>query len=83
MRRRESSDRKRKKKAQRRDVKVSRVGYTIKEFCEAHRISEPTYFRMQALGLGPRIMKALGRTIITNEAASDWRHARESAATGT
>jgi hypothetical protein len=51
--------------------------YSIREFCDAHRISIDHYFKLQREGLGPRIMKAGARTLISLEAAADWRHARE------
>jgi hypothetical protein len=56
------------------------LAYSIREFCEAHRISIDTYFRMQRLGLGPAIMKVGHRTLISAEAAAAWRRAREAAA---
>jgi len=28
--------------------------FTIAEFCRAHRISQSMYFKLRALGLGPR-----------------------------
>ncbi|MGY4286688.1 hypothetical protein ACVWXO_005908 [Bradyrhizobium sp. LM2.7] len=31
-----------------------RAAFTIKEFCEAHRISEAMYFKLCKVGLGPR-----------------------------
>ena len=64
-------------------VKVGRpiepMAYSIAEFCEAHGISVDHYFKLQREGLGPRIMKAGARTLISLEAAADWRRAREEA----
>jgi hypothetical protein len=51
--------------------------YSIREFCDAHRISIDHYFKLQREGLGPRIMKAGARTLISLEAAAEWRRARE------
>jgi hypothetical protein len=56
---------------------VERAAYTIPEFCEAHRISESFYFKIRALGLGPRESRTLEKVTITNEAAADWRASRE------
>jgi hypothetical protein len=55
---------------------VARAAYTIPEFCEAHRISESTYYNLKSKGLGPRELDA-GRKIITFEAAAEWRAADE------
>jgi hypothetical protein len=54
--------------------------FTIAEFCRAHRISQSMYFKLRALGLGPREMMVGTRKLISFEAAADWRKARETAA---
>jgi hypothetical protein len=54
--------------------------FTIKEFCEAHRISTAYYYIMKAQGFGPREMRVGSRRIISFEAAADWRRQREAAA---
>jgi hypothetical protein len=59
---------------------IERMTYSIPEFCEAHRISIDTYFRMQRAGTGPEIMKAGHRTLISVEAAAAWREAGRKAA---
>jgi hypothetical protein len=59
---------------------VPRAVYSIKEFCIAHRISEPMYFKLRNAGLGPREASAGDRIIITLEAARDWLHQCELAA---
>lgn len=53
--------------------------YAIPEFCIRHRISESFYHKLQSLGLGPKTMRLLGRTLITREAAAQWRAEREAA----
>lgn len=58
---------------------VPRAAFTIKEFCEAHRISEAMYFKLRAAGLGPREMRALRKVTISVEAAAHWRRERENA----
>lgn len=60
---------------------IEREAFTIREFCRAHRISEPLYFKMKKMGKGPREMHALGRVMISIEAAAEWRRAREEAST--
>src|SRR5215510_11506288 len=53
------------------------AAFSIREFCAAHRISQSMYFKMRNLGLGPREMAVGRRTLISIEAAADWRRERE------
>jgi hypothetical protein len=52
---------------------VPRAAYSIREFCVAHGISEPFYFRLKKLGLQPRETYVGRRVIISVEAAAEWR----------
>src|SRR6476660_5443305 len=52
---------------------------SIAGFCRAHGISVSMYFKMRAQGLGPREMIVGTRKLISQEAASEWRAAREAA----
>jgi hypothetical protein len=61
----------------RRIAPVQRAAYSIREFCEAHRLSESMYYKLREAGLGPREARALKKVIITFEAAADWRRERE------
>jgi hypothetical protein len=56
------------------------AAYSIRQFCRDHNISESMYFKMRAMGLGPREMAVGTRRLITKEAAAEWRKAREAAA---
>jgi hypothetical protein len=56
---------------------VPLAAYTIREFCEAHRISETMFFKLRNAGLGPREMRVLRKVIISIEAAAEWRRERE------
>jgi hypothetical protein len=58
---------------------VDRAAYTIDEFCEAHRISRRKYYDLVEQGIGPRIMRADSKVLISVEAAADWRAEREAA----
>jgi hypothetical protein len=50
---------------------------SIERFCQRHDISQPTYFKLRQLGLGPDEMR-FGRVVrISDEAARRWRAARE------
>ena len=63
-----------------RKVFVDQAAFTIAEFCKAHRISQSMYFKIRNLGLGPREMAVGSRRLISQEAAAEWRKAREAAA---
>lgn len=55
-----------------------RAAMTIVEFCEASGgISKAFFYKMVKEGTGPRLMKAGRRTLITAEAAAEWRRERE------
>ena len=54
---------------------------SIAEFCRRHNISPAFYFKLQQLGIGPRVMRIGRRILISNEAAAAWRREREAAAT--
>ena len=75
MRRKERLDHTKKRRL--RQVEVPPAVYSIRAFCLAHDISEMTYHRLRRQGLGPRTMKVLNRTIISHEAAAEWRRERE------
>jgi predicted DNA-binding transcriptional regulator AlpA len=56
------------------------AAYTIREFCQAHGISVPTYYELKKQNLGPAEMR-MGRIVrISREAAAVWRQARENPA---
>jgi predicted DNA-binding transcriptional regulator AlpA len=53
------------------------AAFTIREFCQTHGISVPTYYELKKHGLGPIEMR-MGRIIrISAESALAWRRARE------
>jgi hypothetical protein len=54
-----------------------RAAFTIKEFCEAHRLSEAMYYKIRTAGLGPREMRTFRKITISIEAAEQWRRERE------
>lgn len=56
------------------------AAYSIETFCRAHSISRSKLYAMLRAGEGPRLMKVGTRTLISVEAARDWRKARERAA---
>ena len=50
---------------------------TIAQFCTLYGISPSYYWKLQALGIGPRVLKLGGRRFITRQAANDWLRAME------
>jgi predicted DNA-binding transcriptional regulator AlpA len=56
-----------------------RLALNIREFCEAHGISEGLYYKLKKQGKGPREMKIGARTLITLESAAEFRRDRENA----
>jgi hypothetical protein len=58
---------------------LERAAYTIREFCDAHRISKSTFYNLRKQGLSPEEAHVRDRVIITMEAAARWRRARERA----
>jgi hypothetical protein len=56
--------------------------FTVDEFCRHHRICRGTFYNLIKHGRGPRIMKVGARTIVTDEAAADWRARMEAETVG-
>ena len=56
------------------------LAMSIHAFCVRHDISEDLFFKMQREGWGPRVMRVGTRRLISQEAAAEWRKAREAAA---
>ena len=54
--------------------------YSVDEFCSAHAISRAMFYKLRADGKAPRTMSVGSRTLISYEAASDWRRGCESTA---
>ena len=57
-----------------------RLALSIPEFCEAFGISEDFFYTLKRQGKAPRLMKVGARTLISLEAAADWRREREAIA---
>ena len=53
---------------------MNKPSYTVAEFCYAHgNISKSFLYKLINEGNGPRLMKIGRRTLISAEAAADWR----------
>ena len=55
--------------------------YTVPGFCREHHISRSYLYRLWNEGRGPRRTKVGRRTLISGEAAADWRRGREAETT--
>ena len=53
--------------------------YSVSDFCGAHGISRALLYKLLRDGRGPRIMKVGRRTLISREAAEEWRRRMETA----
>jgi predicted DNA-binding transcriptional regulator AlpA len=53
------------------------LAYSIRAFCRAHGISIPTYYELKKQKLGPKEMRLGASVRISQEAAAEWRKARE------
>lgn len=51
--------------------------YSIAQFCQRHGLSRGSYYNLRRKDLGPVEMHAMGRVLISKEAAEAWRRARE------
>jgi hypothetical protein len=58
-------------------IVADRKAYTVKEFCEAHRISRSGLYGLWRAGIGPRFISIGIKKLITIEAAAEWRRERE------
>ena len=56
--------------------------HDIATFCTANRISESYYYALKRAGRGPREIKLGKRVLISPQAESDWRAAREAESRG-
>ncbi len=58
---------------------MGKAAFSVAEFCREHAISRGLFYNMLRDGHGPRVIKAGRRTLISREAAEDWRRRMESA----
>jgi hypothetical protein len=53
--------------------------FSIPEFCRRNGFGPGLYFKIARDGRGPRVMRVGRRTLISREAAEEWRREREAA----
>ena len=51
--------------------------YSVTDFCREHSISRGLFYRLLREGSGPRVIKAGRRTLVSYEAAEEWRRRME------
>ena len=51
--------------------------YSVADFCRGHGISRGLFYRLLREGRGPNIIKAGRRTLISQDAAKEWRRRME------
>jgi predicted DNA-binding transcriptional regulator AlpA len=56
------------------------IVFSIATFCQAHKISRSFFYELLHRGCGPRLMKIGRRTLISSEAAAEWRARMEAGA---
>ena len=54
-------------------VTVQKQSFSIQEFCKLHDISRSLFYVLREKGEAPRVMKVGRRTLISAEAAAEWR----------
>jgi predicted DNA-binding transcriptional regulator AlpA len=61
---------------------VTKSAATVPQFCDGHNISRTHFYELVKQGRAPRLMKVGRRTLISQEAASDWRRRMEAETEG-
>jgi predicted DNA-binding transcriptional regulator AlpA len=56
--------------------------YSVSDFCQRHQISRSHFYNLLNSHDGPRVMRVGKRTLVSREAAFDWRRKRENVADG-
>jgi len=52
---------------------AQKQSFSIREFCKLHDISRSLFYVLREKGEAPRVMKVGRRTLISAEAAAEWR----------
>jgi predicted DNA-binding transcriptional regulator AlpA len=61
---------------------LEKKSFSINHFCVTHGISRATFYNLVKKRLAPRIMKVGKRTLISAEAAAEWRTRMEQTTMG-
>ncbi|AUL48472.1 hypothetical protein BTL55_17025 [Bordetella trematum] len=60
---------------------MQKATFTVAQFCDQHNTSRSFFYELIKQGKGPRLMKVGRRTLISAEAAAEWRRSMEAPAT--
>src|SRR5271169_5265826 len=63
------------------DTAAPHLMFSVSDFCHAHGISRGTFYKLIKEGHGPAVAKIGRRTLISCEAAHEWRHRMEQGTT--
>jgi hypothetical protein len=61
---------------------TGRRAFSVDEFCAAHGISRAMFYKLRRQNNAPRVMRVGTRTLISEEAAADWRRRMEVGSNG-
>lgn len=56
---------------------TNQTAQSVNQFCTANGISRSMFYKLMRQGEAPRIMKVGRRTLVTAEAAAEWRKSLE------
>lgn len=56
---------------------ITKLTYTIPQFCDSHNLSRTHFYALLKEGKGPRLMKVGRRSLISAESAAAWRKRME------
>ena len=56
------------------------LAFSIPQFCRRHGISRAHFYNLSKIGQGPALMRVGRRTLISAEAAAEWRRRMEQVA---
>ena len=56
---------------------MEKQAWSVDEFCSLNSISRGTFYNLLRDGAGPKIMKVGTRTLVSAEAAAEWRRQME------
>ena len=56
---------------------ITKLTYTIPQFCDGHNLSRTHFYALLKEGKGPRLMKVGRRSLISAESAAAWRKRME------
>lgn len=56
---------------------MHKLAMSVDEFCRAHDICRASFYNLRRKGKAPKTMKVGGRSLISVEAAAEWRREME------